>query len=165
MRKLKLFTLLASLTSLLAVAGPLPNGLMTANAGTRFTLVPNGTGAFTHTVDGLAQVSVIGDCLVHFDVVAEPQPTGEWKGTGTAYFLNPKDGSILRLKGTARVTPEPNSPIANFHYDLEIISGEGQFAGARGSGEIDGAALFIDDQGNGTTTWIFRGHVFTHGSK
>jgi len=77
------------------------------------------------------------------------------------HFTYPNVGSILRLKVKGSVLPDPNVPIAEFHYDAEIISGEGQFAGARGQGQINGAALFIDDQGNGTATWTYRGHIFT----
>lgn len=49
-------------------------------------------------------------------------------------------------------------PIADFHYDTEIISGEGEFAGARGTGEINGAAMLI-------ASWTYRGHIFAHGAK
>jgi hypothetical protein len=110
----------------------------------------------------VAQVSVIGNCIVHFDVLARPEPPGvPWKLQGTMYFLFPKDGSILRLKVTGWALPETDTPIANGHYDAEVISGEGQFAGARGQGEINVAAMFIDTEGNGTATWTFRGNIFT----
>jgi hypothetical protein len=169
MRTLKLFLLglLTASSPLLAMADPHINGVMTANAGTRFTLGPSDQeGVLSHTVDGVAQVSVIGNCIVHFDVLARPEPPGvPWKVEGTMYFLYPNDGSILRLKVTGSVLPELDVPIGNFHYDAEVISGEGQFAGARGQGEINGAAMFIDTEGNGTATWKFQGNIFTRPSQ
>jgi hypothetical protein len=170
MRIIKLAALVAltALSSLLALADPHINGVMTANAGTRFTLAgPDAEGVFTHTVNGVAQVSVIGNCIVHFDVVAEIDPsTGSFGPIeGTAYFLFPKDGSILNLKVKGSVAFEPGTPFGNFHYDTEVLSGTGQFAGARGKGEINGAAMFIDDQGNGTATWTYRGQIFTRPAK
>jgi hypothetical protein len=165
--KLFLFALAIALASTTILAAPQINGLMTANAGTRFDLSgPNAEGLLTHTVHGIAQVSGVGNCVVHFDVLARPEPPGvPWKIEGTMYFLYPKDGSILRMKVTGSVLPEQDVPIGNFHYDAEVISGEGLFANARGSGEINGAAMFINDQGDGTATWIFRGQIFTRPSK
>jgi hypothetical protein len=161
--KLFLLGLLTALTPLLSLADPHINGVMTANAGTRFTLGPSDQeGVLSHTVDGVAQVSVIGNCIVHFDVLARPAPPGvPWKLEGTMHFVYPKDGSILRLKVIGSVLPESDVPIANLHYNAEVISGEGQFAGARGTGEIDGAGMFIDAEGNGTATWLFQGNIFT----
>src|SRR5262245_14197419 len=60
-----------------------------ANAGTTFTLVPtefdaNGNPTkFTHTVDGVVRVSLLGRCTVHFDVVGVPRPDGTFTGVGT----------------------------------------------------------------------------------
>src|SRR5262245_2729421 len=121
MRIFKLLPLMAALSSTLLMAGPHPNGLMTANAGTRFTLGPSDQpGVLKHTVDGVAQVSVIGNCLVHFDVLAYPAPPGvPWNLEGTMYFLYPNDGSILRLKVIGWALPDPNVPIGNGHYDAE----------------------------------------------
>src|SRR6266699_2445167 len=40
------------------------------NAGTTFDLIPTADpSVFTHTVDGIAQVSLLGNCTVHADVV------------------------------------------------------------------------------------------------
>lgn len=162
MLQLVLLTLLTTLAPIATLADPHINGVMTANAGTRFTLgLPDENGDMLHTVDGVAQVSVIGNCVVHFDVIVSPGPKAE----GTMYFLYPKDGSILRLKVVGTLRPEEGSPVVSFHYDVEVISGEGQFAGARGKGEIDGAAMFINNDGDGTATWTFRGNVFTRPAK
>lgn len=168
MRIFKLIALLTALSSTLLLAGPPVNGLMTVNAGTRFSLEgPDAQGVFTHTVNGVAQVSVIGNCMVHFDVIAKIDPATGLFGPieGTAYFLHPQDGSILNLKVKGAVALEDGTPFGNFYYDTEIVSGTGQFADARGQGRIDGVAMFIDDQGNGTATWTYKGHIFTRPAK
>lgn len=166
--KLSLLVALTALTSLLTLADPHINGVMTVNAGTRFTLEgPNADGVFTHTVDGVAQVSVIGNCMVHFDVIAKIDPsTGQFGPIeGTAYFFHPQDGSVLNLKVKGAVATEAGTPFGNFYYDVELVSGTGQFAGARGQGRIDGVAMFIDAQGNGTATWTYKGQIFTRPAK
>jgi len=167
MRFLKLLVLVAALSSTLLFAGPHPNGRMTANAGTRFSLgLPDSEGVMLHVVDGVAQLSVIGDCLVHFEVYTKAQPAGvAWPLEGTMYFVYPEDNSTLHLKVKGWFKAGDGTPIGTFHYDAEIVSGDGQFAGARGTGEINGAAMFIDAQGNGTATWTYKGRIFTRPAK
>src|SRR5437773_11699929 len=68
---------------------------ITANAGSTFTLLPSGTpGVLNHTVDGVVQLSLLGNCTFHADVVAQV-PTGPGEPfvlMGTATFIS-ADGS------------------------------------------------------------------------
>jgi hypothetical protein len=163
-----LLSLVTAFTPILGHADPHINGVMTAIAGTRFQLAPTGQpGVFTHTVDGLAQVSVIGNCIVHMDSLAQAgQGEEPWTVEGTMQFIFPKDNSILYVKISGWVALEPGTPFGNLHYDVEILSGEGQFAGARGRGQMDGAGMFINPQGSeGTATWKFDGSIFTRPAK
>ena len=165
--KLGIVVMLAVLSSFRTIGETPVNGIMTAIAGTRFSMgEPNAEGVLPHTVDGVAQVSEIGNCVVHFDVETKVPPPGEpWILRGTMYFLHPQDGSILRMRVAGWALIEEGTPFGNLHYDAEVISGEGLFAGARGKGEINGVAMFINAEGDGTATWTFRGNIFTRPKK
>ena len=72
---------------------------------------------------------------------------------------------------------DPNDPkipptTGNFHYDVKITGGTGKLAGARGRGEINGAAMFVGPDGPedtdptddrfcdgyaGVATWLYEG--------
>src|SRR5258705_9597807 len=59
-----------------------------ANGGTTFDLLPTADpGVFTHTMDGVVQVSLLGNCTVHADVVvrfsANPSQPPTAKGSFT----------------------------------------------------------------------------------
>ena len=169
MRILKLFLLglLTSLAPLLVVAAPHANGVITANAGTTFELGSTGDPlVLSHTVDGLAQVSLIGNCTVHFDTLVQVPPPGEaWKVSGSMRFASADGSSVLRMDVTGWVMFDPANPaFANFHYDGVITSGEGEFAGARGKAEIDGAGL-LTSATTGKATWLLKGNVFTRPSE
>ena len=85
------FSLFKGLSLALGCAALLPtsNSISAAdirvNAGTTFDLIPTADpSVFTHTVDGIAQVSLLGNCTVHADVVVRfpaslgQPPTLEW---------------------------------------------------------------------------------------
>lgn len=133
-----------------------------ANAGTTFDLVPTTDPAvFSHTVDGVAEVSLLGNSIVHFDVVvrfpANPSLPPALKGSLT---ITSADGATT-LKASVEGTGTPdlaNIFFLNFHYDVTFTGGTGQFADARGEAKIDGAALFTS-QSTGKATWKMKGHV------
>jgi hypothetical protein len=142
------------------------NGVITANAGTTFTLGPSGDpGILTHTVNGLAQVNLLGNCRVHFDVLVQPGGPGEpWLLEGTVQIISADGNSSLNLDLTGSVLPDFATGIGDFHYDGVITSGTGKLAGARGVAEIDGAAMFTSDS-TGTATWLLKGVVVTGGRR
>lgn len=163
MQKTKwLFVMLFALSPLLIAGGSHSNGVITANGGTTFDLVPTADPSiFTHTVDGLAQVSSVGNCIFHADVIAHlPAAANEpWKLEGTGQFVSADGQSVLRVSVQGWVVSDPANPaFGNLHYDAEIKPGEGKFAGAHGRGEIDGAGLFTSAT-TGKATWLFRGNI------
>jgi hypothetical protein len=162
--KLLLFALLIIVSPLLLFADHRVNGIILANAGTRFQLADaNNDGILEHAVNGLAQVSGVGNCFVSFDVLVEPAPPGKpWKLTGTMQIVTADKQSVLNLEVTGSVLPDDDTPFGNFHYDAVIKSGTGRFDGAQGSAEIDGAAMFINPEGTeGTATWLLKGVIVT----
>ncbi len=133
-----------------------------ANGGTTWELAPTADpGVFTHTVDGVVQVSLLGNCTVHADVVvrfpANPSQPPTLKGTFT---FTAADG-VTTLKATAEGTgtPDPANPnFLNFQYHVTFTGGSGQFARARGEAEIEGVALFTSASA-GKATWTLKGQV------
>ncbi len=150
-------------TLLLMGAGSRTNGVITANGGTTFELAPSDQpGVLIHTVDGIAQVSLLGNCTVHFDTLVRVPPPGEpFKVTGTMQLVSADGSSAIRTEVNGRVISDPASPaFGNLHYEVVITGGEGKFTGARGQGEIDGAGLFTSDH-SGKATWLLNGVVLT----
>ena len=148
---------------LLTGAGPRVDGIITANAGTTFELAPsNEPGVLIHTVDGVAQVSLLGNCTVHFDTLVQvPLPGEPFKVSGTMQLTSADGSSAIQTEVKGWVISDPASPaFGDFHYDVVITGGEGKFAGARGKAEIDGAGLFTSDH-SGKATWLLKGVVLT----
>ena len=172
MTKLNLFKSIAltlGCAELIMISTPAEAGAIKAHAGTTFTLTPveftNGIPAkFTHTVDGVVRVSLLGNCTVHADVVAVPSPDfSSFSLTGT-FRITSADGNTTldaEVKGVATTDPD-NPSFANFHYDVKFTGGTGQMANARGTGDIDGFGMFTSET-KGTATWLLQGNVATHG--
>ena len=134
-----------------------------ANAGTTFDLGPTAEpGVFTHTVNGIAQVYPIGNCKVHFDVLAQfpADPTQPIALTGSLVITSANGSHTLNATVVGAATPDANNPqeFANFHYRVTFTGGTGQFEGAGGSGLIRGAALFTSPS-TGTATWMLGGYL------
>jgi hypothetical protein len=160
---LKHLGLVLGCAALLLTSHAASAGEIRANAGTTFTLEPTDDAAvFKHTVDGIAQVSPIGNCKVHFDVVAQfpADPTQPIALSGSLSITS-ADG-LTTLKGTVAgaVSGDPENPqeFANFHYRVRFTGGTGEFEGARGAGVIKGAALWTS-QSTGKATWTMKGYV------
>ena len=136
------------------------------NAGTTFDLLPTADpGVFTHTVDGIAQVSLLGNCTVHADVVvrfpASPSQPPTLKGSFT--FTTADGATTLKATVEGTGTPDPaNASFLNFSYHVTFTGGSGQFASARGEAEIKGAAMFTSPS-SGKATWKLKGHVEGNG--
>ena len=133
-----------------------------ANGGTTWDLVPTADpSVFTHTVDGVVEVSLLGHCTVHADVVvrfpANPAQPPTLKGTFT--FTAADGVTILTALAEGTGTPDPVNPsFLNFQYHVTFTGGSGQFARARGEAEIKGVALFTSPSA-GKATWKLKGHV------
>src|SRR6266480_3815392 len=65
------------------------------NAGTTFDLIPTADpSVFTHTVDGIAQVSLLGNCTVHADVVVRfPASPGQPPTLNGSFTFTTADGA------------------------------------------------------------------------
>jgi len=131
-------------------------GEFSANAGTTFILVPvpktNPTGPqlFTHTVDGVVEVSPLGDCTVHFDLIVTA--TGDAKrpytvaGSQTITTADGKSSVTSLVKGYLSSNPA-NGGFLGIHYQLTFTSGTGQLAGARGETLLSGFAALAMNPG------------------
>src|SRR3989442_711232 len=140
---------------------------ITANAGSTFTLLPSGTpGVLNHTVDGVVQLSVLGNCTFHADVKAYlPTAAGEpFVLTGTATFTSADGSATLAIEVEGWAAPDPANPgsFVDFHYDVAFAGGTGAFGTARGSADIDGFGMFTSESA-GKATWTMRGHIATAG--
>ena len=180
---------LAGLSVLAASAAPadphgnhnlVRQGRMTINAGTVFNLDANGPMPWRHEVRGVAQVSNLGNCKVFFEVFISD---GSACPGGHVFCLSGKltittlAGDKLEADVVGWADPDPNDPkpaptMFKLHYDVTITGGTGALAGARGWGDINGAALFVGPDGPddtdptddgfcdayaGVATWIYEG--------
>jgi len=131
------------------------------NAGTTWTLAPTADpSVFTHTVDGITQVSLLGNCTFHADVLVRfPAKAGHPLAlAGSAIFMA-ADGTTLKAALVGEGTPDPASArFLNFHYRATFNGGSGPLANARGEGDINGAALFVTEL-SGKATWKLKGHI------
>ena len=131
------------------------------NAGTTWTLASTADpSVFTHTVDGITQVSLLGNCTFHADVLVRFPAAADQRValTGSAIFTA-ADGTTLRAALVGEGPPDPASAkFLNFHYHVTFGGGSGPFANARGEGDINGAALFVTEL-SGKATWKLKGQV------
>ena len=175
---MKTFNLFKAITLALACAAlamttttPAEAGVIKAHAGTTFVLTPvafdaNGIPTkYTHTVDGVVRVSLLGNCTVHFDVIvgAPKTATDPFTLVGTCRITSADGATTLdaEVEGTGTFDPA-NSNFLNFHYDVKFTGGTGQMANARGTADIDGFAMFTSAS-TGKATWLLEGKVATHG--
>jgi hypothetical protein len=172
MTKLSLFKSMALAWACAAVvmaSVPVEAGVLKGHAGTTFILMPvtfdqNGNPTkFTHTVDGVVRVFEIGNCAFHADVIAVPRPDGSFSLSGT-FLITAADGTTtLNADAVGLVTIDPANPLfGNFHYSVKFTGGTGQMTGARGSGDVDGFAMFTS-QTTGKATWLLQASVATSG--
>lgn len=176
---MKTFNLFKAITLSLACAAlamttitPAEAGVIKAHAGTTFVLTPEAFDAnngnptlFTHTVDGVVRVSLLGNCTVHFDVIvgAPKTATDPFTLVGTCRITSADGATTLdaEVEGTGTLDPA-NPAFLNFHYDVKFTGGTGQMANARGTADIDGFAMFTSAT-TGKATWLLEGNVSTRG--
>lgn len=105
-----------------------------ANGGTTFNLLPTADpGVFTHTVDGLAQVSLVGNCAFHADVLARfPAVAGQPVAlSGTFTFTSADGTSVLQASVEGAVNYDPANPaFVNFGYRAVFTGGPSSTAPA-----------------------------------
>lgn len=174
MKSLNLFNKLSLVLACAALAMttvPAEARLIKAHAGTTFTpLAPIEFDAqgnptkFSHSVDGIVRVSSLGNCTVHFDVIAVPRPDGTFGLIGTMQIITADGQTTLNADVEGATSPDPDSSLmANLHYDVKFTGGTGQMINARGRGDIDGFLLFNEGFAGGKATWLLNGQVFVHG--
>ena len=170
-------------------------GEFSAFAGTTFILVPvpnTSPQQYTHTVDGVVQVSPLGACTVHFDLLVKPTSNAKRpytvEGTQTIATVDGKSSVTSSVEGYLSSNPA-NAGFLGIHYKLTFIGGTGQLARAHGKTQLSGfAALaitpgFIDSPGNtnvyppdadliappsgdltGKACWMMTGDLMWHGA-
>jgi len=169
MRTLNPFRIIAlalACATLAMTVAPTHAAVIRAHGGNTFELLPTPTpGVLAHPLDGVARVSVLGNCAFHGDVLvqapaAPDQPfvlKGTWRFTST-------DGTTTldaEVEGTATLDPA-NPNFANVHYEVKFTGGTGQMTNARGRAKIDGLAMFTSPS-TGTAAWSLNGLVLTRG--
>jgi hypothetical protein len=134
--------------------------------GNRFELVPTADpNVFGHPVDGVAQVSLMGNCHFHGEAtIYLPTAVGEPIRilSDTPWRLTSSDGANtleFDVEGTA--TFDPANPLfANLTYSVKFVGGTGAFAGATGTGTMEVTAEFTSQLG-GLANWTMKGVVIT----
>jgi hypothetical protein len=117
-----------------------------ANAGTTFILVPipsTSPAQNTHTVDGVVEVSPLGACTVHFDLVvtSTTSPTKPYTVTGTQTITTADGSSTVTSSVNGYLSSNPaNATFLGIHYELKFTGGTGKLAGARGHTTLQGFA-------------------------
>lgn len=117
-----------------------------AHGGTTFVIAPTSDPlVFTHTVDGTARVSSLGDCQVHFDVIITFSATAGQPSllTGTL-LITTVDGSTVTATVVGNGTSNPaNASFVDFEYQVTFTGGTGPLKHAHGQATVhDGVAFF-----------------------
>ena len=147
--------------------GPSANAAaIRVTTGNTFALVPTSDpNVFGHPVDGVAQVSLMGNCHFHGEATiylptSASQPirilsTSPWT-------LTSSDGAnSLKFDTEGTAIFDPANPLfVNLTYKVTFVGGTGKFAGARGTGTIEVTAEFASALG-GLANWTMKGVVIT----
>ena len=137
-----------------------------ANAGNKFALVPTADPfVLGHPVDGVAQVSLLGNC--HFHGESEIHlPTSPGQPivivSTSPWTLTASDGtSSLAFDARGTATFDPANPnFANLTYTATFVGGTGAFASATGRATFEVTAQF-ESALEGWATWTMKGYVLT----
>ena len=135
-----------------------------ANAGVTFTLAPTtDPSRFTATADGVVQVSLMGNCSEHADLVVQfPTAPGQPITLSGSVTLTSSDGAnSLKFNVTGIAAPDPANPgFLNNSYQATFTGGTGAFASATGAAQISETTKFTSPA-TGTGTWTMKGYVVT----
>jgi hypothetical protein len=120
---------------------------------------------FGHPVDGVAQVSLMGNCNFHGEsTLYLPTSAGQPIRilSSSPWTLTSSDGAnSLKFDAEGVATFDPaNSLFANLTYKVKFVGGTGRFAGARGKGTMQVTAMFTSELG-GLANWTMKGIVIT----
>jgi hypothetical protein len=124
-----------------------------ANAGTTFVLAPvlaTSPQQFSHTVDGVIQVSPLGSCTVHFDLIvtATASSTRPYLVSGTQTITTAKGDSSVTSSVDGYLSSNPaNATFLGIHYKLKFTGGTGKLAHAHGSTVLTGFAALATAPG------------------
>jgi hypothetical protein len=166
------FTCAALVISLAPVGadGPSVNGsAIRVTTGNTFALVPTGDpNVFGHPVDGVAQVSSMGNCHFHGEgTVYFPTSAGQPIRivSNTPWTLTSSDGAnSLKFTAVGTAAFDPANPLfGNVSYTVTFVGGTGAFAGATGTATMEVTAEFTSPLA-GLATWTMKGVVITAGS-
>ena len=134
--------------------GPSTNAAaIRVTTGNTFALVPTSDpNVFGHPVDGVAQVSLMGNCHFHGEAtIYLPTSAGQPIRilSSSPWTLTSSDGANslkFDTEGTATFDPA-NSLFANLTYKVTFVGGTGKFARARGTGTMEVTAEFTPPPG------------------
>ena len=134
--------------------------------GNTFALVPTADPTvFGHPVDGVAQVSLMGNAHFHGEgTVYFPTSAGQPIRivSTTPWTLTSSDGANsleFDVEGTAAFDPA-NSLFGNVTYNVTFVGGTGKFVGAKGAATMEVTAQFYT-QLTGLANWTMKGVVIT----
>jgi hypothetical protein len=145
---------------------PTNSAAIRVTTGNTFALVPTSNpNVFGHPVDGVAQVSVMGNCHFHGEgTIYLPTSAGQQITivNTSPWTLTSSDGANslqFNVVGTATFDPA-NSLFANLTYNVTFIGGTGAFVGARGTATMEVTAEFTSALA-GLANWTMKGVVIT----
>ena len=157
-----------ALTALVTTAAPAKAGVIKAHGGEVFALTPtDDPNVFRDTVDGVAQVSLLGNCSFHAEqTVSLPSAPGEpIRVKGSWRFTTADSATTLDMEVEGTGAPDPANPgFVNINLTVRFAGGAGLMAHVCGSGELEGAAMFTSPAA-GMVTWTLKGNISTHGQK
>ena len=145
--------------------GPSTNAAaIRVTTGNEFALVPTSDpNIFGHPVDGVAQVSLMGNCHFHGEAtIYLPTSAGQPIRilSSSPWTLTSSDGANslqFDTEGTATFDPA-NSLFANLTYKVTFVGGTGKFDRARGTGTMEVTAEFTSPL-DGLANWTMKGVV------
>lgn len=137
-----------------------------ATTGNTFALTPTADPyVFGHPVDGVAQVSLMGNCHFHGDgEVRLPTSPGQFitivsTSPWTLTASNGTNSLRFDVQGTATFDPV-NPNFANLTYTATFVGGTGAFANANGKATFEVTAEFNSPL-TGLANWTMKGYVIT----
>jgi hypothetical protein len=134
-------------------------------AGNTFALIPTADpNVFGHPVDGVAQVSLLGNCHFHGEgLVHLPTTAGQpiVIVSTSPWTLTAAEGTAsLRFDAEGIAVFDPANPsFVNLKYNATFVGGTGAFATARGKATFD-VTQFTSALA-GLATWTMKGYVIT----
>jgi hypothetical protein len=150
-----------------ADTGPSTNAVaIRVTTGNTFALVPTSDpNVFGHPVDGVAQVSLMGNCHFHGEaMIYLPTSAGQPIRiiSTSPWTLTSSDGAnSLEFNTEGTATFDPANPLfANLNYNVTFVGGTGRFAHARGTATMEVTAEFTSALG-GLANWTMKGVVLT----